>query len=329
MEEKTYIKQPNHVSTARFPTTALEKDIIYHIVGKLQEKMSKDLNGVFKEQEISLELKKIESNNNYGRVKKAVKSLASKFVEFETQIPGSKAIEQNLTSLISGLKRVDNSKYISFMVPSSSVGFFCYIGGGYTTFQKVIAINLNSIYSKLFYELCCRWYDKGGFSTNIEKLKKYFNISDKYKQIAHLRNKVLNVAEKELKEKADFYFTYTLYKKERKYTDIKIKIHKNTPNQETYFGINHNSYLSVYNFLNIYFPNHLNNKALHYSDQLAESGQIENANQRFKRLVDDLDKKNKNKKDILNLLNVVILPEFGLKTEHKKPNHTYKKRSDS
>jgi plasmid replication initiation protein len=322
MKNKNIIIQPNHISTARFTYTAIEKNIIYTIVDSLQNKMNKDLNQTFTEQEIYIEMKMIEKNNNYKRIRDAVKSLSSKQIEFEINLPGTNKIHKKLTSILSGLDYEINSKYISFFIPSSAVLFFCYIGGGFTSFQKTIAISLNSIYSKLLYELCCRFQDKGGFNTSIERFKIYLSIEHKYKQIAHLRHKVLNVAEKELKQKADYYFSYSLVKVGRKYTEIKIKIHNNTPNKEEYYGIKEKDYISVYNFLNRYFPNYVDDKALSYSDQLALLGNIDIANERFKRLDDDYTLGKKKKKDIYNLLNFVILPEFGIKTELKNKSHS-------
>lgn len=323
MKNKDIIIQPNHISTARFTYTAIEKNIIYTIVDCLQNKMNKDFNQVFTEQEIYIEMKIIEKNNNYKRIRDAVKSLSAKQIEFDINIPGTNKIQKNITSLMSGLKYEINSKYISFFVPSTATLFFCYIGGGFTSFQKTIAISLNSIYSKLLYELCCRFQDKGGFSSSIERFKIYLSIGDKYKQIAHLRHKVLNVAKRELKQKADYYFSYSLKKVGRKYTEIKIKIHKNTPNKEEYYGIKEENYISVYNFLNRYFPNYVDDKALHYSDLLAELGNIDKANNRFKRLDDDYSLGKKKKKDIFSLLKFVILPELGIKSDKKSKSHTY------
>ena len=99
MKKRVYIKQPNHISTARFTLTVLEKNIIYTIIDELQKVMSMDLNQVYTEQEINIELKKIDKHNNYKRIKSAVKSLASKQVEFELRIPGkgkSERIQENM-----------------------------------------------------------------------------------------------------------------------------------------------------------------------------------------------------------------------------------------
>lgn len=327
MKNKDNIKQPNHVSTARFTLTVLEKNIIYTIIDELQKTMSMDLNQVYTEQEIKIELKKIDRNNNYSRVKNAVKSLGSKHVEFELSIPGTGKVQDRSTNLISGIGHIPNSKFISFTIPSHACRFFCYIGGGFTSFQKTIAISLSSIYSKSLYELCCRWIDRGGYSCTIEELKRYLSISDKYNQISHLRNKVLDISVKELKQKGDIFFSYTLKKEGRSYSKISIKIHKNTISQDEYYGVREEHYAYVYSFLNRFFPNYVDDKALGYTESLATAGSLDKAYSRFIRLDDEFALGSKNKTDICNLLMKVILPELGVKTRNKTQNHTQLKLS--
>ncbi len=330
MRDKNRIIQPNHISTARFSLSVLEKNIIYTVIDELQKNMSKDLNEVFEEQEITVELKKIEKNNNYSRIRSTMKSLAAKQVEFELRIPGtgkSERIQENITSLISGLKYERQSQFISFMVPSSACRFFCYIGGGFTSFQKTIAISLSSTHSKSLYELCCRWADRGGYTCSIEDLKVYLSITGKYDQISHLRHKVLDTSVKELKKKADLFFTYSLKKVGRKYANISIKIHKNTIDKEEYYGVREEHYSYVYSFLSRFFPNYINNKALAYSELLVAKGNMDKAYYRFIRLDDEFSTGRKDKRDILNLLIKKILPEFGVKTSVKNQNNTQLKLS--
>ena len=274
----------------------------------------------YSEQEITIELKKIEKNNNYQRIKDSVKSLASKQVEYHINIPGingkSHQIQENITSLISGIKYIRNSQYISFIVPSQACRFFCYLGGGFTPIQKTIAIGLSSIYSKALYELCCRWEDKGGYNCSIEDLKVYLSIENKYKQIAHFRQRVLDDSISELKEKADLFFTYSLIKSNKKYERISIKIHRNYRNKSGFSGVKERHYIYVYSFLNIYFPNYKDTKALDYTEILVQQNNLEKAFYRFQRLDDELTSGHKTKKDIFSLLINVILPELEIPKSH-------------
>lgn len=319
MNKTIYIKKPNHISTARFTLTALEYNIIYCVLDELSKSQSLNVKESFSEQEIILELRKIEKNRNYTRVKEAIKSLGSKQVEYHLNIPSnnqaSQKIQENVTSLISGIKYVKNSEYISFMIPSQACRFFCYLGGGFTTVQKTIAIGLSSIYSKALYELCCRWQDKGGYQCSIDELKVYLGIENKYKQIAHFRQRVLDDSIIELKAKADLFFSYTLKKSDKRYEHITIKVHSNYKNESGFTGVKEEHYSFVYMFLSRYFPNYENSKAFDYTEELVKQNNLQSAYNRFIRLDDELSNGSKTKKDIYSLLINVILPELI-------PNHT-------
>lgn len=324
MESSKKIKQPNHVSTARFnySLTVLEKNIIYTIIEELQKIMSRDLNQKYINQRITVELKTLEQNRNYSRIKNAIKKLGSKHVEFDVVIPKTGKMTGFSTSLISGLRHEYNSGLIILNIPEDACRFFCYIGGGFTSFQKTIAISLNSVYSKYLYELCCRWEDRGGYSCSIEELKIYLSITDKYNQIVHLRAKVLEQAKEELKKKADLFFTYSLKKVGRKYSKISFKIHRNTQGSEEYYGVREEHFIYVYNFLIRFFPNYDDNKAANYADIISNGGYVEKAYYRFIKLEDQLEARFKTKKDIKNILIKSILPEYGISTVNKTKSHS-------
>lgn len=324
MKNTIYIRKPNHISTARFTLSTIEYNIIYFIIDELTKSQSLDVNVEYFEQEIVIELKKIEKHNNYQRIKDSIKSLASKQIEYHINIPGvngkSQQIQENITSLISGIKYVRNSKYISFIVPSQACRFFCYLGGGFTPIQKTIAIGLSSIYSKALYELCCRWLDKGGYNCSIEDLKVYLSIENKYKQVAHFRQRVLDDSIIELKEKADLFFTYTLTKSDKKYDRISIKIHGNYRNKSGFSGVKEEHYRFVYFFLKRYFPDYLDSKALDYTEILVKQNNLEKAYYRFLKLDDNHSDGSKTKEDIYNLLVNVILPELEITKSHTTLN---------
>ena len=315
MAKSDIIKQPNHILTARFTLSQLEKNIIYMVLDQLQKVMSMDLNQNYSEQEIVVELKVLDKNRNYQRIKKAVKTLASKQVEYELRIPnGQKAdrIQEIVTTLISGIKYELHSEFISFMVPSSACRFFCYLGGGFTSFQKTIAISLTSNYSKCLYELCCRWSDKGGYYCTIDEFRYFMMLDNKYKQISHLRTRVLEDSKRELEMKADIFFSYTLNKKGKTYQSISFKFHRNTEIKDQYRGVKSEQYIFVYNFLNRFFSNQMDSKALDYSESIANAGKIDMAYSRFLRLDDEFTAGIKTKDDIKNLLKIVILKELGV-----------------
>jgi plasmid replication initiation protein len=161
------------------------------------------------------------------------------------------------------------------------------------------------------YEFCCRWIDKGGYQCSIEEFRLLMNTGSKYKQISHLRARLLEDSKQELKNKADIFFDYSLKKKGKSYHSISFKFHRNTEIKDKYNGVKSEQYIFIYNFLNRFFSNQMDSKALHYSESIAESGKTDDAYYRFLRLDDDFTMGRKTKDDIKNLLKAVILKELG------------------
>lgn len=317
MQETKKIIQPNHISTAKYKLSALEINLLYHIIGKLQGKMKKDYNDKFIEEQIILELKDIDKHKNYYKIKKALKRLRIKDIEVKYNLPNSGNIVELNTGIISGFKHQLNSKFITIYIPSAMSKCLCYIGGGFTSFQKVIAINLTSIYSKRMYEFCCRWVTKTPvYKSTIERYKEFLNVQGKYSKISHLKSKVLDIAEKELRNKADLFFTYSLQKTGKKYTHITFVIHTNIKINEKYKGVKADVYNRVYIQLRSYFPNHIDNSAQIYTDRISSLGLLEKINNRLQKLDDELLNGHKTKGDIKNLLQHRIFPEYNIA---KKP----------
>ena len=137
-------------------------------------------------------------------------------------------------------------------------------------------------------------------------------LDNKYKQISHLRTRVLEDSKRELEMKADIFFSYTLNKKGKTYQSISFKFHRNTEIKDQYRGVKSEQYIFVYNFLNRFFSNQMDSKALDYSESIANAGKIDMAYSRFLRLDDEFTAGIKTKDDIKNLLKIVILKELGV-----------------
>ena len=83
----------------------------------------------------------------------------------------------------------------------------------YTEYSLLVAISLKSIYSQRFYELCCQYRNLGKYGKTVDQLKQMFYLEGKYSQLYLFKQKVLDVAQKELKaayeeNQCDLWFDY-------------------------------------------------------------------------------------------------------------------------
>lgn len=99
-----------------------------------------------------------------------------------------------------------------------------------TCFTKYLLKNiskLNSFYSIRIYELLKQYQKIGKREILLSELKQM--VGANYSKYNHFKTKVLEVAQKDLRENADIYFEYIEIKKARKVELIKFKILQNNP----------------------------------------------------------------------------------------------------
>jgi len=96
----------------------------------------------------------------------------------------------------------------------------------FTSYELASALRLTSKYAKRIYQLCSQWKDKGETKKyDLEDFKKMLGLLDekgngKIKQIGQLREKVLDVAVKQINEHTELHISYSLEKKVRTFKNI-------------------------------------------------------------------------------------------------------------
>lgn len=281
------IIQPNRLTTSKYEFSRIQKNIVYHIIGHIQDLMTRENYTYDEEKNIkfSIELSTLDPNRNYEQIKEEGRKLIGKVVEYD--FINNKGRETNcITTLISAFKHEDKAKEISVVIPSTALPFLCYIGDGFTQYRKTIALSLNSNYSMRLYELCCKWSDKEGFTMSLNDLRKILNIENSYKQLSHFRVRVLDHAQKELEVKADVWFTYKLEKvKSRSFNVIHFKVFSNDLKKKVNMK---DLYSKVYTKLSTLVPSDDNSATFHICDKIMEQGYLNRFYERLNELDDDL-----------------------------------------
>ena len=306
--------QPNSVTSARYDFTPLQKNIVYMIIKELQRHMSKEKyinQDLFRNFVVSVPITPLAGENNHAKVIEAAKELMQKPMEYSYSRNNRNYTVA--TVIIHTAKHEHGSDTVELYVPLSALSLLLYIGKGFTIYQLPIALSLKSKYSKRFYEFCCRWKDRGGYSMSVQELRQMLKLENKYRDIKALKDRVLDVAKKELKQSADVWFDYKMEKvKSRSFNYIYFTIeHNDLKAKNASKGI----YPKVYNYLTIPFPPIINDRAMRIADKLADNDQLIKAWGIFKPILGKYQRGEMDAKFVLNLTKKILAKDFSIKTD--------------
>ena len=230
------IRQPHHITTARYAFTLQEQRILLKLVSLLQGqiKYSKPLQEVLSElngsQTFSIRVKELmrARNKKYKEVKHALRSLLRKEVVINGTDKDSGKYEYR-ANLLSSYRYFENNEFVEIEVSKTVLGLFLAMSS-YTKYSFDIAFNSSSVYTSRLYQYISHWREKpDGFKINLllDVLRDRFSLDEKYERPGAIMRFIIVPALQELREKADIWFTIEETIKEgRKVVGWKIKIHK-------------------------------------------------------------------------------------------------------
>lgn len=226
-KESVMLEQANVITRSRYDFTAVEKNVLYIVIDKIQAlyklgKLDKDLFGmtelVFQKDELLI------AGKNYREVLDACRSLRKKELRFYQYHDNFELSSEVITGFFSSVVKRKGSTNVSIRIDDILMPAYIDIIGKYTKFDAVVAISLNSIWAKRFYELGASWKSNGSWYMTIEQLESDFQLENSYRQkdgskinITLLKKRVLDVAMKEIKShfeqqpkhtQNDFYLSY-------------------------------------------------------------------------------------------------------------------------
>lgn len=211
-------------TTARFDFSIYEKRIMLRLVELAQadlqnKKLDKTYiigENLMKEKVVVMPLSsflKDEKDKNYTQVKKALRGLRNKTVEYD---------DGNVWELIGIIEKPTfNRKQgtVTLEVNPKIWEAILNFSKGFRRIELKLSFSFESIYSARFYELFNQ--QKNPMTLTIKDLKKRFRIEDKYKNSpSNFLKKVIIPAKKELDEKSPYSFDYQTQKTGRKITSI-------------------------------------------------------------------------------------------------------------
>ena len=214
------IRQHNAITEARYDMSALEKNIVYIMMGKFSDQVE--------ETRYSMTISEIEKLKNQELKSKEISLAAKQLVKRNFMI------YDTISNKFLGLKLFSSSKYfkgqLTLEIDKRAIPFFGNLKKNFTTLDLKIALCLRSIYSKRIYEMLCQYKDTGVLNITVYELKCRLGLIDmntkkeKYVEFALFKKYILEQAKKELSKKAEFSFTYNATKTGKKYTNLHFKI---------------------------------------------------------------------------------------------------------
>lgn len=210
------IRQHNALTNARYEYSELQLDLFFFLVSKLR-KEQKNTTYELNIRELS-ELTGKKYNASY--LHKATADMGSRVFEVFTE----KTYEQ--LWMFQRVKYLLGQGIIEIKLTEDILPYLFDLKENFTSYELASALRLTSKYAKRIYQLCSQWKDKGETRKyDLQDFKKMLGLLDekgngKIKQIGQLREKVLDVAVKQINEHTELHISYSLEKKVRTFKNI-------------------------------------------------------------------------------------------------------------
>lgn len=223
------LKQHNAITSGRYDFTSCQLDIMFMVLASLKDR---EMNYRIQASDIEL----ITGRKwNISQLTTSTSQLLTRMFEVETTDHYRQFV------LFQHFDYIKGTRTIAVKLSESALPFFFELKNNYTLFQLKSVLKCSSSYAKRLYMLACQWRTIGRFPRPISilELKKMLGLVDKkgteqYCKISHFKDKVLDVAKKQINEHTDISFDYQLYKRGRSFEFIQIFVDTSKSNPQQF-----------------------------------------------------------------------------------------------
>ena len=213
---KELIVKHNEIVEGRYNLTLTEAKIVAKLTSLIKKDDDDFQSYKFTAKELLKDLKIDE--NNYKDLKIAVDRLMTRIISIKTENSELK------TTFLSSAEYFKNST-IELSFDKKLKPYLLQLKTNFTKYHLENILNLKSFYAIRIYELCKQYENIKERIIEISELKTILGIEKtKYKLYGHFKNKVLEIAEREINEKTDILIQIEEIKTGRKITAIKFLI---------------------------------------------------------------------------------------------------------
>jgi len=211
-DDKALVVKDNKLIEAHFKLTKLEQHIVLSMVSKIHKD---DVE--FKRYKMPIkEFFGAEYGSKYEEMKNATERLMQKIIKIKKE----KSFLQ--VAWLSSAEYYEGEGIVELEFSPKLKPYLLQLKEKFTAYELANVIEFNSTYSIRIYELLKQYEKIKSRNIELDELQKM--MGTEYKTFYDFKRKVIEIAERELKEKADIYFTYNPIKFGRKVNSIEFHI---------------------------------------------------------------------------------------------------------
>ena len=216
-KETKLIYQHNVITSGRYDYSAVMLDILFMVLSSLE----------VGKLEYTIHVQDIEAITgrkwNLKQLREATESIGSRMFEIET----SEKISQ--LWLFSKVEYLKGTGSFTVKLNEDAKPYFFELKNNFTSLQLKSVLNCSSKYAKRLYGIACQWRSVGTKRFEIPELKKMLGLIDKkgneqFTEITAFRNKVLDIARKQICENTDIEIDFELKKRGRPFHWVTLHI---------------------------------------------------------------------------------------------------------
>jgi plasmid replication initiation protein len=220
MDKELEIRQHNALTNARYEYTELQLDLFFFIISKLRKG---DKDTVY--QLDIMELSGLTGKRYNGAyLHKATADMGSRMLEVED------ATEYRQIWMFQQIRYLKGQGIIEFDLTRHVLPYLFELKNNFTSYELAAALRLTSKYAKRIYQICSQWKDRGETKKyDLQDFKRQLNLIDdkgneKMKQIKELRERVLDIAVKQINEHTELHISYKMEKKGKAFKNITFTV---------------------------------------------------------------------------------------------------------
>lgn len=212
-ENNSMVRQSNALTECRCDFDKIERRCFYLIIRSVRKNYVEGTNSFFNNQVVTIPQRDLDDATSDIANRNTVRNSLIKLRHKDIQLESTDGSWFNC-GYINWSKYNAANKVYQVEVCGQILPYLVELASKYTEFSLNVAITLKSKWSQRFYELCCQYKSLGKFGKTITQLRQMFMLENKYPQLPLFKQKVIEVAQKELKtaydeNQCDVWFDYT------------------------------------------------------------------------------------------------------------------------